>query len=104
MVKSAKEWKDNNPERTKVSLNKYHQKGRYLKIKYNISLEDIPEICQVCGLRGDKKRICVDHCHSTGKVRGFLCNNCNTALGMVKDDIAILERLAGYLRRSLEST
>lgn len=39
----------------------------------------------------------VDHCHETGKVRGFLCRRCNSVLGLVNDDQAILGKLAKYL-------
>ena len=39
----------------------------------------------------------IDHCHSSGKVRGILCNRCNTVLGLVADDSPLLSRLAGYL-------
>lgn len=39
----------------------------------------------------------LDHCHTTGKVRGLLCKPCNLALGHVQDDPATLRRLAGYL-------
>jgi hypothetical protein len=38
------------------------------------------ENCQICNVELTKK--CIDHCHSTNKVRGVLCNNCNTALGL----------------------
>lgn len=40
----------------------------------------------------------VDHCHTTGKVRGLLCNNCNTALGLVDDKIEVLKRMIKYLK------
>jgi Recombination endonuclease VII len=39
----------------------------------------------------------VDHDHATGKVRGLLCMNCNVAIGHLRDDSAILLRLAAYL-------
>lgn len=39
----------------------------------------------------------VDHDHLTGQVRGLLCRECNTALGMVHDNLETLERLAVYL-------
>lgn len=41
----------------------------------------------------------LDHCHKTGKVRGFLCKQCNTVLGMAKDDIGILEKCIEYLKK-----
>jgi hypothetical protein len=39
----------------------------------------------------------VDHCHSTGKVRGLLCHNCNRALGLLKDSEENLLRAITYL-------
>ena len=42
--------------------------------------------------------ICLDHCHTTGKFRGFLCESCNITLGRLKEDIDTLERLVQYLR------
>lgn len=44
----------------------------------------------------------VDHCHTTGRVRGLLCHHCNVALGAVKEDHRRIAALAGYLRRSTE--
>ncbi len=46
---------------------------------------------------------CIDHCHSTGKVRGLICRKCNTTLGQIGDDIPTLERLARYLEVHRES-
>lgn len=41
---------------------------------------------------------CLDHDHATGRVRGILCNSCNRAIGMLKEDIDILLRAASYLK------
>lgn len=41
----------------------------------------------------------VDHDHTTGKLRELLCRNCNTALGMVQDDIETLESMINYLKK-----
>jgi hypothetical protein len=45
----------------------------------------------------------MDHCHETGTNRGALCNACNVALGLLKDDIARIEALAAYRRKWLEA-
>ena len=42
--------------------------------------------------------MCVDHNHVTGKIRGVLCNNCNTALGLMADSIARLQAAIHYLK------
>ncbi|WP_030783188.1 endonuclease VII domain-containing protein [Streptomyces sp. NRRL S-920] len=39
----------------------------------------------------------VDHCHETGKVRGVLCFNCNSAIGKLGDDPDTVRRAAAYL-------
>ncbi|MEV0442738.1 endonuclease VII domain-containing protein [Streptomyces spectabilis] len=39
----------------------------------------------------------VDHCHETGKVRGVLCFNCNSAIGKLGDDPDALRRAISYL-------
>jgi hypothetical protein len=58
--------------------------------------------CMICGVTEEEigKRLDVDHCHSTGKVRGVLCNPCNTTLGHAKDNIAILEAAIEYLKNN----
>ena len=56
--------------------------------------------CQICQKHQTEftKRLAVDHCHTTGKVRGLLCSNCNTALGKFNDDIELFSRAISYLR------
>lgn len=40
---------------------------------------------------------CVDHCHSTGKIRGLLCSTCNLGIGYFRDRPAVLRKAADYL-------
>lgn len=48
---------------------------------------------------GRSRRLAVDHCHESGRVRGLLCQRCNIAIGQVRDSADLLEQLAAYLRR-----
>lgn len=45
---------------------------------------------------------CIDHCHNTGRVRGLLCNRCNTMLGLANEDASILRSLADFAERMNE--
>lgn len=58
-----------------------------------------PDQCEVCGAMGT---ICLDHDHKTGKFRGWICNRCNVAIGMVKDNSETLVALSDYLKKSRE--
>src|SRR6056297_3585677 len=68
---------------------------KVLAKKFNTSEEEIQEalsipFCQICGDKS--KRLVIDHCHNTGKIRGRLCSVCNSAIGLLKDDIFLLKR------------
>ena len=62
-----------------------------------------PIICEIPNC-GSTKKICFDHDHKTNEFRGWICDNCNKALGHVKDRIEILENLIVYLRNNNENT
>jgi hypothetical protein len=55
--------------------------------------------CEICG-KIPRKELCVDHCHDTGLVRGLLCYSCNFALGLLKDNVALLQKASVYLERT----
>lgn len=79
--------------------------------KYGLSLDDYDSMlkaqagrCAICrreeiGGRGILRKLAVDHCHLTGCVRGLLCNRCNAALGMVRDDASVLRAMILYLEK-----
>jgi hypothetical protein len=68
---------------------------------YDVMLESQGGVCKICHStetgRGDQWFV-VDHCHKTNKIRGLLCNTCNRALGLFKDDISYLEQAIHYLK------
>lgn len=57
--------------------------------------------CEICQRTSEElpRRLCVDHCHETGEVRGLLCNGCNLAIGKLGDDLEALKRAVAYLER-----
>jgi hypothetical protein len=60
-----------------------------------------PDACEACGNKPQGKRgIMFDHCHKRGHFRGWLCNPCNTALGLLSDDPDRLRKLIAYLERT----
>jgi hypothetical protein len=86
------------------------KKDEALKRNYGITLNEYNEmlesqenrcaICQGDNPKGAKRAntFVVDHCHTTGKVRGLLCHACNRALGNFGDSIENLERAILYLK------
>lgn len=101
-TEETKQWRlSQSPERIK---------DLYYKRTYGMSLEDFNFMlwkqngsCKICKrelklnkLNGDSA--VVDHCHSTGKVRGILCNECNRGLGYFKDDVNSLKEAIHYLK------
>jgi hypothetical protein len=74
------------------------QKNYDLKRHYNLTLDEYKAMslngCEICS---SKKRLVVDHCHSSGEVRGILCSTCNTGLGMFQDNKEILRKAYGYI-------
>lgn len=78
-----------------------------LKCVYGISLSEKIERsaqcggrCQSCGDLTGLDALVVDHCHSTGKVRGLLCSSCNKMLGFAFDSTARLHLAAAYLEEN----
>lgn len=87
--------------------NKEHVRSIKRAYLYGISKEEYEELktsqhesCKICNTHfSDTPRgLLVDHDHITGKVRGLLCHNCNTALGLFKDSINSLEGAINYLK------
>jgi hypothetical protein len=91
----------------------YRDKARHLNYQkhYGISLDDYNEmllkqngVCAICkkhqikSARNHDNYLSVDHCHSTGKIRGLLCNKCNQGLGLFGDSVESLLIAIQYLQ------
>lgn len=86
---------------------------RDLESKFNITYEDYVKLrryqknqCAICSNKLSsydsrqkvQRRLSLDHCHKTNKVRGLLCNQCNLGLGFFKDSIDLFEAAIKYLK------
>jgi hypothetical protein len=102
---------NNTPER-KQEMKEYYQNNkekainRQMVVNYGITLDGYNELlnkqdgsCYICNVHHttQKKRLHIDHCHTSGKVRNLLCSNCNTALGLLKEDVVRARKLVDYI-------
>ena len=98
--KAAKRWREANPEKVRLTTRRNMLKKYGVTIElYNQMLSQQNNSCKIC-LRHEsnfKNNLSVDHCHSTGKVRGLLCPYCNGMLARWQDDKDKFERAAAYL-------
>ena len=93
------------PKCKKCSTNnrrQYYKPHEFMRRKFSLTEDQYNNLmsntnCQICDVELTKK--CIDHCHITNKIRGVLCNNCNTALGLVGDNILVLEEMIKYLNK-----
>ena len=86
------------PKRSKES-----RRAETLK-KYNLTPEEFTYmvmeqggVCGICGLV--PSALYVDHDHATGKVRGLLCQKCNSGIGFLGDSLEGLEKAIAYLKK-----
>lgn len=96
-------WYKKNSDKHKKSVRDWSLRNRFkvLSYKYGESDEFIRDLflksnnsCNVCYTKDD---LCVDHCHTSGKIRGVLCRSCNVSLGLLKEDVGVIKSLADYL-------
>ena len=81
-------------------------RDRWLRNAYGINLNQFNEmlevqggLCAICH-RPSSSTLHVDHCHVSNRVRGLLCSACNTALGLLADDVESAKNLVKYLENA----
>jgi len=82
---------------TKRRERDYLRKYNITLVDYDYMLEEQGHECAICGTEPFKERFKVDHCHTTGRVRGLLCNHCNLMLGHAQDNKEVLNKAIRYL-------
>lgn len=79
------------------------RRRRHLQEAYGITPEDEKRLLEsqggLCPICGSPAQV-VDHCHTTGRVRGLLCQKCNRGLGHFIDNPVMLVRALEYLTQS----
>lgn len=101
-------WYNKNKEKQKQSNIKWKKSNREklismrLWVNHNdvVNLIATRDCCAICWL---KDRLCVDHCHSSGKVRWLLCSKCNSWIWMFNEDISLLEEAIKYIKNTMGS-
>jgi hypothetical protein len=114
-------WKKTHKERVLETSRNYSLSGRRrnkrLLHQYGLDEKQYAEMlrtqdgkCAACGRLNSGKRhgeryapMYIDHDHKTGRVRGLLCAQCNTALGLLEDSEKRISQLAVYLHPHLNS-
>lgn len=108
--KTTAEWDVQHPDQKKLNIRKSR-----LRRFYGLTLQDYDGLksqqdnrCAICGVIPDGNAaksydgFHVDHNHVTGRVRGLLCGNCNTGIGMLKESEVVLQSAIQYLRHHSE--
>lgn len=66
-------------------------------------LEEQGNECGICGeMFDDKSSAMIDHCHAHGHIRGLLCRQCNTAIGLLKEDVERMQGAIAYIEQDFE--
>lgn len=80
------------------------QKSARIKALYGVTESEFNQmfevsfgLCQICKT---EPGLSIDHDHSTNKIRGLLCGNCNRAIGLFYDNLSILKNACAYLEKT----
>ena len=114
-VARVKRWQQDNADRVNSRHReirkrpdvKRRERDAYYRRKHGISVDEADAIldaqghrCAICKRKAPERlaSMHLDHDHKTGKIRGFLCIDCNHGIGKLKDDPELLLRALVYLR------
>ncbi len=97
MLARSRQWVKDNHEKDKAARREQHYVRRYgLNSEQRAAMKRAQGgACAICRTAGAK--LFVDHNHATGRVRAFLCHNCNIAMGAMKESPKLLRAAIAYL-------
>lgn len=115
--KRVKAWRKKNPEKRAVQSKREGQKeysrSKQYRVYYGITLDDYNKMfaaqngcCAICKTHQThfKRRLSVDHNHTSQQIRQLLCHNCNALLGHAKENVNVLETAISYLTKHANQT
>jgi len=105
VYEKQKEYRRNNKD-----IVKQRRRKNYLNSAYGLSTTELDNLllaqnnrCAICNEPLDlqnSKNVHIDHDHKTGKIRGILCQKCNLAIGLLRDNPEYTKRATEYLERN----
>jgi DNA repair ATPase RecN len=114
----SRAWREKNKERAKANRKRNYEENKERNLLYSTNYNRLRKIGitpeQYSSLLQEQKGVCAichqtcsralaaDHDHTTGKIRGLLCNNCNRGLGHFKDNSDNLKAAIEYLQQTNE--
>lgn len=115
-IEKVKRWRREHADQIKASQRKYYLRFRNrfkrsnqhnrLVLRYGITLQAYKILfklqrgkCAICRrkARRGKRRLAVDHCHTTRLIRGLLCGKCNSGIGMLRESPSIIWKALKYI-------
>lgn len=106
------DWRKKNRDASRLWAKRWYADNPEKRFYYNttkttgVTLEQFKEmqsaqnnLCAICKKAPSGKRLHIDHCHKTGKIRGLLCYKCNVGIGYFNDSEEMLTAAIKYLRR-----
>lgn len=96
---SVQRWRNDPDSKRNSQLKNRHN---ITLIQYNQMFTNQSGNCAICNINQIKlkRRLAVDHCHKTGKIRGLLCERCNVSLGNFNDNVETLKNAILYLSKN----
>ncbi len=114
VTNNALYWKD--PEKKRKKCRDWHRNNRFKASLYHsvngggkkctATIDEVVAAfdgkCGICGITEEEygRKLHMDHCHETGKLRGFLCQKCNQGLGNYNDSVELLIAAAEYIENN----
>lgn len=96
--------------REKKEARREYSRRKKVESNYKVRYEELEEmlreqggVCGICEVEltfHPKATACVDHCHSTGEIRGILCRKCNAAIGALGDTTYSVSKAVAYLQKT----